>query len=411
MRPLAPAERDLLRAGHLKRRLLDFVLEDDCLGAALRHRLARQGIRHLDLAEGETQLLVDGFLLEHRLEDGRTPVERFADAARWLRPRDRVMLRRWTDVVTGVFAIRAREAGGIVLENLVDELTYRTYSNRGYAFAAEVPEAGFLLGRLVPFGQDWLLSGEASILPPAARDRAVQAAAYLAREDPRLVLRNPRHLEEARGVQRRYHEAFVAFFGTDTVVLPGRHLSERMDAYLRFFTDEFRGPDGLTAAERGRQHGGVTGKRHIPLTRDLTSAEAVAVLSDEAEGIQFFLGFDRLLALVEDPALADDPAHREVLLAHLQDPEIEPLVLQRLARDHPAGLNAAVERVLGWRGFSWERHGDDLLRRYKAACLSRPRLPHVVPLPTHLVSTVDRVPRNAPCPCGSGRKFKRCCGA
>jgi hypothetical protein len=30
---------------------------------------------------------------------------------------------------------------------------------------------------------------------------------------------------------------------------------------------------------------------------------------------------------------------------------------------------------------------------------------------TSLTGSMTRVPRNATCPCGSGRKFKRCCGA
>jgi uncharacterized protein YecA (UPF0149 family) len=71
-----------------------------------------------------------------------------------------------------------------------------------------------------------------------------------------------------------------------------------------------------------------------------------------------------------------------------------------------------VQRL--WRELL-DSHGADRLRdrfqrmrsvaRARAAATSRVRSPNVV------APTAANVGRSASCPCGSGRKFKRCCGA
>ena len=48
-----------------------------------------------------------------------------------------------------------------------------------------------------------------------------------------------------------------------------------------------------------------------------------------------------------------------------------------------------------------------------AACLAGParRGGAAAPLPDAPIPTALRAGRNGPCPCGSGKKFKKCCGA
>lgn len=52
-----------------------------------------------------------------------------------------------------------------------------------------------------------------------------------------------------------------------------------------------------------------------------------------------------------------------------------------------------------------------LLRERRGAVSPAPATPPVTPSPAAAVPNAPAAPRNAPCPCGSGRKFKKCCGA
>jgi uncharacterized protein YchJ len=55
----------------------------------------------------------------------------------------------------------------------------------------------------------------------------------------------------------------------------------------------------------------------------------------------------------------------------------------------------------------WVRYGDEIIRRHTHVRQSLPRAS--APARLTVSASTERVPRNAPCPCGSGKKFKRCC--
>jgi hypothetical protein len=44
---------------------------------------------------------------------------------------ERKLVLGWRDVVEGIFEVHGRDGDAFVTENLVDELTYRVYSNMG----------------------------------------------------------------------------------------------------------------------------------------------------------------------------------------------------------------------------------------------------------------------------------------
>lgn len=65
-----------------------------------------------------------------------------------------------------------------------------------------------------------------------------------------------------------------------------------------------------------------------------------------------------------------------------------------------------------WKGTGWlyQRAGitfDDLLATGKAALLDTSE---VIELPKTVQRIVNHIGRNALCPCGSGKKYKKCCG-
>jgi hypothetical protein len=76
-------------------------------------------------------LLWDCFVLEHKLANGRTVVEQFVAANPRLSETELEMLLGWQDVVQGPFDVLRRDGPALVVQGLVDELTYRVRSNMG----------------------------------------------------------------------------------------------------------------------------------------------------------------------------------------------------------------------------------------------------------------------------------------
>ena len=78
------------------------------------------------------------------------------------------MLLGWRDVVEGVFEIRERDGEAIIAVNLIDELTYRVYSNAGPVALAPMEPGCFMIAGNVPIGVGWMLGrpDKCRSLPP-----------------------------------------------------------------------------------------------------------------------------------------------------------------------------------------------------------------------------------------------------
>lgn len=324
---------------------------------------------------------LDRFILQHRLKDGRTIVEHFVADHPELAECERGMLLGWRDVVEGIFEIERLDGEALVVVGLVDEQTYRVRSNASPGVLAGMQPGSFLIARLVPVADEWLLSGISWTLPASERDAAYQRAADLATQHPALVFRNPEKLARAWELQREEHRHFVAFFGTDMVVLPGPALAERMAAYAYFRMREARDSEGRTAAERYRETYGVEPPAlDFSLPPELREAGTVASISDEVEGLNFYRDFGLLEETFASPELATEPERRDIVLAYLKEPGISPLPFRRLAASDPERASEVFLRVLGRNRFAWERDGEALLKRYKASYFERPVLPSVTPV-------------------------------
>jgi hypothetical protein len=118
-----------------------------------------EGIGGSAVDENESANLLDHFILQHPLADGRTMVEVFVSEHPELTDADRQMLLGWREVVEGVFEIRERAGDAITAANLIDELTYRIRANAGPSALKPMRPGCFMTARIVPAGGDWMLSG------------------------------------------------------------------------------------------------------------------------------------------------------------------------------------------------------------------------------------------------------------
>jgi hypothetical protein len=393
MRARGPRRLDLVeRSGDLKRALVKFASAprfDDAFQDALARR---HGPDVTELDEGAVANVIDYLALQYRLPDGDTVVERFVAEHPELTQEGRALLLGWRDVVEGIFEVGRPDGEALAIVNLIDELTYRVRSNMGRSVFARMRPRSFLITRLVPVGEEWLMSGVAHTLPAEARATALRTAAELAARNPALVFRNPAKLAHGWALQREEREHFVAFFGADLVVLPGRELAERMRAYGHFRTHDVRDADGRSAADRQRE---VHGRDPPPLDLappDFDEVETVGVVYDEVDGLNFLANFGLLQEVFADPALAGKRAHRDAVLGYLDEPSIPPMALRRLAEPDPERASRVFRRVLREPAFSWARDGEALLRRRKASYFAQPVLPSVTPFSERLARAQRRPP-------------------
>jgi hypothetical protein len=314
----------------------------------------------------------DHFILQHRLSDGRTVVERFVRARGDLPRAERDMLLGWRDVVEGIFEVDRHDGEVLVAVNLIDDLSYRIRSNAGPAALEQMPPGSFVVGRVVPILDDWLLSGMQATVPADRAEQMHDLAAKTILEHPRLMFRNPQRLELAWQMQRDDRAQFVEFFGSDLVVLPGTEWADRMNEYWRHRSGDAASPPRADAS-------------------DLPPAQTIGVVYDEFEGLGYFVNFGLLQQVFEDPALITQAWCQEVVRTYLRDDSVSPLPFRRLAQAHPDHADQIFAHLLGRRSFTWARDGEKLLRTTKAAHYDRPPMPQVTPIGPRLQASFERL--------------------
>ncbi|MBG6138318.1 hypothetical protein [Longispora fulva] len=374
------------RSGDLKSELVTFS-QRSRYDQAFHEALHRQGMELARASDEQLIMFVDYFVLQHRLRDGRTVVEEFVAARRDLTEQERDLLLGWREVVEGVFEVQARDGDALIMVNLIDDLRYRVRSNMGPAVFRQMPRRSFVITRLVPIGQEWLISGSTAVFRAGQRQQIERIAADLAVRQPGLVLRNPDKLAQAWELQRAERSRFIRFFGSDLVVLPGDQFADRMREYEEFSEREIL---AALAAQGTPPRPSVKPPAPVDYTAGLMDSETVAVIYDEVEGLNFYADFGLIEAAFADPALLRRRIYRERVLDYLDDESVSPLPFHRLAdRDH-SRASEVFRRLLRRPGFDWQRDGEQVMRDRKAWFYQQPPLPSITPISDRLAAVVSR---------------------
>lgn len=328
--------------------------------------------------EAEFTAIMDQFLLQHRLAGGTTVVEEFVLAHPELADEDRDLLLSWREVVEIMFEVAGKERDAVMLFNLMDELTYRVKSNMGARAFRRLKKGMFVIGRIVPLAQDWLVSGHFVIWPASERDLALATAAELAMQHPEAVFRNPAKLADARSALAEQQKVFVDLFGASLIVVPGAEVPEKTRAF-------YRAHAGHVAP--GQPH-------RLPdqeFPDDLLAAESVAIHFVEGVGLSFYPHYHLLEELFINPTLITRRRYRETLSDFLRDPDTSPEPLRQLAASDPAKASEVFTGLLKRkRGFSWNSDGEELLRSSKPRFFDGTVLPRTVPLSEPLSEAFKR---------------------
>jgi Domain of unknown function (DUF6398) len=181
----APSEMDSLleRCSELKRQLIESACSPRFSGQL--GQVLNEHAPGRPASEADAINVVDHFILQQPLADGRTVAEVFAAEHPGLTDDDRQVLQGWREVVAGVFEIREQAGDSITAIRLGDDQSYRIRANAGPAVLATMRPGCFMTARIVPVGDDWMLSGAQQLYAASERPAMLRLAADLATGHPR----------------------------------------------------------------------------------------------------------------------------------------------------------------------------------------------------------------------------------
>jgi hypothetical protein len=172
----------LERCTELKRQLVESACSPRFSGQL--DQVLKEHVTGPAASEADVTNVVDHFILQQPLADGRTVAEVFAAEHPDLTDDDRQVLQSWREVVAGVFEIREQAGDSIIATSLGDDRTYRIRANAGPAALAPMRPGCFMTARIVPLGDDWMLSGAQQLYVASERPAMLRLAAELATGHP-----------------------------------------------------------------------------------------------------------------------------------------------------------------------------------------------------------------------------------
>jgi hypothetical protein len=342
----------LKRSSDLKRQLVGFATQsrfEEHLNPLLNDVATSDG----QMTEPEFIQVLDAFIMQHRFKDGSGLIDRFLQSRRReLDDADARLLLGWKDPVQGVFQLSGTEGEAAILDNLIDDMVYRAYSNTGKPVVELGPDIAFVTARLAPLTEDsWVVSGSVQTFPREASREVARTAIEMAAKYPEFVFRNPEKVRLGWERMAEDRERFIAMFGADEVVAPPADAQARLSSY--YGNAEFTLPDSLT------EH------------------DTVGLIFDPNDGLMLLPGYGTLHELFADPRLLADADHVEALRGYLKSDSIGPAPLRRLAAAYPATTDELLGRFLHKPAFQWAKDGEALLQKNKAWYFAREPKPSV----------------------------------
>ena len=179
----------LERCSELKRQLVEFACSPPFSGQL--DQALNENATGPAASEAGVTNVVDHFILQQPLADGRTVAEVFAAEHPDLSDDDRQVLRSWREVLAGAFEIRQQTGDSITATSLGDDRTYRIRANAGPAALGQFGGQPEHCGRFEAAYSCWApLSIQSS---PTGTMRAVmkQPAASAPQQRPHLLWSQP----------------------------------------------------------------------------------------------------------------------------------------------------------------------------------------------------------------------------
>ena len=406
------------RFGDIRKMLVDYfqnilLKKDDALSEAFFKAAQEEyGNPLIIKSEDEFHEFTDNFVYSYRFPDGLTIIERFVSEASDLSEREKATVLGWKDPVEGIFQVKRTIPDGFVAENLINEVDYTIKPTAiPHQFERLAKPGVFVRAKIIPVSnQEYIFSGTQEFLNISEKE-VFKVVASFQMKHPEFAFRdNEERIRRGFELQKEDRELFIEYFRSDEVLTEGRKLpalaAEFMDYRLSKLTKPL--PDGYKPPEM-----------HFP--KGLLKSKDVGIVFDELSGLHYLVNYGIILNVFQSPDEVKIQRYKRDILTYLEDQTISPYVLKKLFFKFPQNAETIIRRILDRPEFILEKDFDSLMGEFKPSFKGKRIYPYILPMSPKFVEALkselyqkkkdeQKVGRNDPCPCGSGKKYKKCCG-
>lgn len=377
------------------------------------------------------------YIFERRLtEDNKSILELYLEKTKKLPAETKKIVKALKNSISSIFEIRRITKTGFHLYNIINEKDYDVTSLVKMTSFRGMGPGQYVVARVFTFEKAYYLLEISGVLATTRRDDVYRFAVAKIIQNPELVyLDNPKKMKEIEKDIKALYEKFTDYFGSDEVITTNKFADDVIGLFNDYaeggekvdFQDKIQLPEEyryFNVAEFNNSYenfienslGGFSSHKE---TYD------VGIIYDEELGmyaVPFYGTFNKIFDAKNPAEILN---YDKCIEYFLRNDKFSANLIKRIAAKHENFM--PIINGLYKTNYTL----DELLEKYKSHYLEqkiyssttvlyrskafsstlgiieenedKPQLPQGI--------DVSKIGRNDPCPCGSGKKFKKCCGA
>lgn len=335
--------------------------------------------------------------------------------------------------MSSIFEVKRVLQNGFDLNNIINEKTYGVVSLVKMTSFRGIGAGQYVVARIFKFEKAYYLLEISGVLPSSRKDDALRYSVAKIIQNPELVyLDNPAKQKEIEKEVKDIYDKFIEFFGKDEVVTTNKFADDLIGAFNDFaeggekvdFKEKIQLPESYKFFDVNEFNNSYENFLENSLGGFSSHKETydVGIVFDKELGLYAVPFFETLNKIFENPDGIENA--KACVQFFLENDKFSANIIKRVAERHENFMEI-VNNFLG-TNYSF----DELLEHYKSRYLENKIFSSTTVLykskafsktlgiieediekPELDGIDLSKVGRNDPCPCGSGKKFKKCCGA
>lgn len=374
------------------------------------------------------------YILERNIgEDLKSIPQLYLESSKKISKDTKTVVEAIDNSISSVFEIKKVTKTGFDLLNIVNERRYMITSLMKMTAFRGLGSGDFIIARVVEINGDYYLLEISGVLPSTRKDDAYRFAVAKIIQNPELVyLDNPEKQKEIEEDVADIYKKFLEFFGTTELITTNK-LADDLIGVFNDYAEDGKKADykELIKEPETYQYFNVSEFNNSYdnfLENSLGGFSAhketydVGIIYDEELGlyaIPFYGTFNKIFEAKDYTKVLNYDA---CIKYFLENDKYSANLIKTVAKKHKNFMeivNAVLEQNYTL---------DELLKKYKRRYITDKIISSTTVLyrsnafsstlgiiedkeEKSQIDTSKKIGRNDPCPCGSGKKYKKCCGA
>lgn len=334
--------------------------------------------------------------------------------------------------IASVFEVKKVLKNGFGVYNIVNEKTYEALSLVKMTSFRGIGPGQFVVARIFNFSGNYYLLEISGVLSASKRDDAYRYAVAKIVQNPELVyLDNPEKQQEIEDEIGKIYNNFIEYFNTDEIITTNKLADDLIGVFNDFaetgeradYQDKIQLPEAYKFFNVSEFNNSYENFLENSLGGFSSHQETydVGIIFDKELGlyaIPFYGAFNKIFE-VEDPTTIEN--YDKCIGYFLMNDKVSANLIKKVASKHENFMDV-VNKILGVN-----LTYDEMIKKYKSKYIEQKVFSSTTVLYKSKAFSntlgimeeneerpkidAHNVGRNEPCPCGSGKKFKKCCGA